>query len=201
MTKNVWGLTGGVGSGKTTLANFLKKIDKNIVVFDCDEVAKNIMTDMAQKTGMVFDKKKMAKIIFSDPKEKEKIEKLIHPKVLAEATKQLSRKLDELINREKEEIIILVESAILFNIEKEKNFSKIIATICNLEERKKRIKLRNNWSETEINERIKNQVKEDVLIKKALVIVNTEGKLEELKTKAEKLYQYLKENKKEKLIL
>ncbi len=193
MTKNVWGLTGGVGSGKTTLANFLKKIDKNIVVFDCDEVAKNIMTDMAQKTGMVFDKKKMAKIIFSDPKEKEKIEKLIHPKVW--------QKLDELINREKEEIIILVESAILFNIEKEKNFSKIIATICNLEERKKRIKLRNNWSETEINERIKNQVKEDVLIKKALVIVNTEGKLEELKTKAEKLYQYLKENKKEKLIL
>lgn len=193
MTKNVWGLTGGVGSGKTTLANFLKKIDKNIVVFDCDEVAKNIMTDMAQKTGMVFDKKKIAKIIFNNPEEKEKLENLIHPKVW--------QKLDELINREKEEIIILVESAILFNIEKEKNFSKIIATICNLEERKKRIKLRNNWSETEINERIKNQVKEDVLIKKALVIVNTEGKLEELKTKAEKLYQYLKENKKEKLIL
>lgn len=193
MTKNVWGLTGGVGSGKTTLANFLKKIDKNIVVFDCDEVAKNIMTDMAQKTGMVFDKKKIAKIIFNNPEEKEKLENLIHPKVW--------QKLDELINREKEEIIILVESAILFNIEKEKNFSKIIATICNLEERKKRIKLRNNWSETEINERIKNQVKEDVLIKKALVIVNTKGKLEELKTKAEKLYQYLKENKKEKLIL
>ena len=191
MTKKVWGLTGGIGSGKTTLANFLTKIDKGIVVFDCDQVAKKIMADEAKKNGTIFDKKRIAKIIFNNPEEKEKLEKLIHPKVW--------QKLDKLINDSKEEIIILVESAILFNLEKK--FSKTIATICGLEERKKRIRVRNNWSDAEIEARIKNQLGDDVLAKKAVVVVKTEGSLAELKIKAEKLYQYLKESKNEKIIL
>ena len=191
MTKNVWGLTGGIGSGKTTLASFLTKIDKNIVMFNCDQVAKEIMADEAKKNEMIFDKKKIAEIIFNNPEEKEKLEKLIHPKVW--------QILDELIDKSKEKTIILVESAILFNLEKK--FSKTIATICDLEERKKRIRVRNNWSETEIDERIRNQLEDDILVKKSLVVVKTDGSLADLKIKAEKLYQYLKENKDEKIIL
>jgi len=193
MTKNIFGLTGGIGSGKTTLANFLTKIDKNIEVFDCDQIAKEIMAEEAKKSGIVFNRKKIAEIIFNNPIEKEKVEKLIHPKVW--------QKLDEVIKKSNENSIILVESAILFDIGKEKDIPNIIATICNLDERKKRIRTRNNWSEAEIEARIKNQISDETLVKKATVIVDTNCSLDQLKEKSEKLYRILTNWKNEKLTL
>lgn len=204
MTKNIFGLTGGIGSGKTTLANFLIKIDKKIVVFDCDQVAKEIMEEeeIKRKIGAILgevwqennlDKKKMAKIIFNNPEKKQQIEELIHPKVWD--------KLDEVVKKANENSIILVESAILFDIDKEKDIPNIITTICDLDERKKRIKARNDWSEAEIEERIRNQISDEVLIEKAMVVVDTNCSLDQLKEKSEKLYRILTNWKNEKLTL
>lgn len=193
MTKKVFGLTGGIGSGKTTLANILKNKYSNIEIFNCDEVAKKIMAEELKNTGVDFDKKKIAEIVFNNPEEKEKLEKIIHPKVW--------HKLDELVMKSKKGTIILVESAILFDIGKEKDIPKIIATICDLEERKKRIRIRNNWSEAEIEARIRNQTSDEILEKKSLIVVKTNCSLKELEIKAEKLYRYLIEDKLEKITL
>jgi len=193
MTKNVFGLTGGIGSGKTTLAKIIQKNHKNIEIFDCDQVAKEIMEEESKKNGLVFDKKKIAEIIFNNPEEKIKLEKIVHPKVW--------QKLDEVIEKSDENSIILVESAILFDIGKEKDIPNIIATICSLDERKKRIKARNSWSEAEIEERIKNQISDEVLIKKATVIIDTNCNLDQLEEKSEKLYYILTNWKNEKLRL
>lgn len=193
MTKNIFGLTGGIGSGKTTLAKIIQKNHKNIEIFDCDQVAKEIMEEESKKNGFVFDKKKIAEIIFNNPEEKIKLEKIVHPKVW--------QKLDEVIKKSNENSIILVESAILFDIGKEKDIPNIIATICSLDERKKRIKARNSWSEAEIEERIKNQISDEVLIKKITVIIDTNCNLDQLEEKSEKLYQILTNWKNEKLTL
>jgi dephospho-CoA kinase len=193
MLKKVFGLTGGIGSGKSTLAKILQKKYSDIEVFDCDNVAKKIMEEETKKTGNVFDKKKIAKIIFNNPEEKIKLERLIHPKVWHE--------LDKLIKKLDKEKIVLVETAILFETGKNKDMFKNIGVVCGLTERKRRIKKRNNWSDEEINLRIKNQSNQEIIKKKTDVIIDSECSLKELEGKAEKLYEYLVNPTKEKLIL
>lgn len=195
MTKNIFGLTGGIGTGKTTLAGFLQKNHSNIELFDCDKVAKEIMEEEVIKNKISdilgkeiwhdnsLDKKKIATIIFNNPEKKKEIEELIHPVVW--------EKLDEVIKKSNENQIILVESAILFDMGKEKDIPNIIATICDIDQRRKRIKARNNWSEEEIEERIKNQMSNEVFADKAAIVIDTNCTLAELEEKSEKLYQIL----------
>ena len=202
MTKNIFGLTGGIGSGKTTLANILKNKYFKIQIFDCDVIAKEIMDDDKVKKqiklflkdeileGEKLNRKKIAEIIFNNPIKKKQIESLIHPNVW--------QYIDNEIKNANEDEIILVESAIMFDLGKEKDFPNIITTVCNLDERKRRIKIKNNWSEEEIEERIKNQTSEEILKEKSQVIIDTDCSLEKLEIKAEELYKYLinPENKK-----
>jgi dephospho-CoA kinase len=194
MTKNIFGLTGGIGSGKSTLARILQKKYSHIEIFDCDKVAKKIMEteEIKNELKKILGEEK-AEIIFTNPVKKKLVESLIHSKVW--------QKLDEEIKKSSKEKIILVESAILFDIGKNKDIPKIIATVCNLDERKKRIKIRNNWSEKEIEERIKSQISDEVLIEKAMVVVNTDCSLKQLEEKSEKLYQILINWKNKKLTL
>jgi dephospho-CoA kinase len=205
MIKKVFGLTGGISSGKTTLSEILRNKYPDIEVFNCDLEAKEILNSDEIKSQLKLilgsgielnnkiDFKKVAKIIFNDELKKKKVEELIHPKVWG--------KLDSLVKFTKEEKIILVESAILVDIGKDKEILNIIVTVCDLEERKKRLRERNGWSDEEINERIKNQTDENVLKEKANVIVNTDCSLDELRGKAEKVYKYLINPVKGKLIL
>lgn len=202
LPKNIFGLTGGIGSGKTTLANILKNKHSEVKIFDCDVVANEIMDDEKVKKEIKLilrnevvvegklNRKKIAEIIFNNPIKKKKIESLIHPKVW--------QKLDKEIEKSNEDEIILVESAILFDIGKDKDIPRIITTICNVEERIKRLKKRNCWSDEEIKQRIKNQTSEEILKEKSQVIIDTNCSLEELEEKSEKLYQVLTnwENKK-----
>ena len=184
MTKKVFGLTGGIGTGKSTVAKILQKKYSNIVIFDCDKEAKKIAKSDEVKSKL----KKILnsgneKNIFEDETKKKAVEKLIHPKVW--------QKLNILTNKLSKEKIILVESAILFDVGKNKDMLKNIVTVCSLAERKKRIKERNNWNDKEIELRIQNQMSQNLLKKKADVIIDTECSLKELESKTEKLYQYL----------
>lgn len=85
------GLTGGIGSGKTTVAKVFELL--GVPVFYADDVAKNIyreedireiLTSRYQGdiyTGGVLNRGRLASIIFNDPGEKAFIESLIHPRV------------------------------------------------------------------------------------------------------------------------
>lgn len=90
------GLTGGIGSGKTTVANFFAEL--GITVIDTDQLARDVVApDMPafQKILVHFgkhilnaagqlDRKKLRSIIFNDPQQKLWLEKLLHPLIRAE---------------------------------------------------------------------------------------------------------------------
>ena len=87
------GITGSIGMGKTTIAKILNFC--KIPIFDADEEVKKILDNnlsiinkiksnwpecvYLQNNKEIIDKKKIGKIIFNNTKEKEKIEKIIHP--------------------------------------------------------------------------------------------------------------------------
>lgn len=93
------GLTGGIASGKSTVNDFLRR--NGAVVIDADEISraltapggaalKNIRAVFGDAVfaGEVLDRKKLAQVIFSDAAQREKLNALIHPMVLAQMQKK-----------------------------------------------------------------------------------------------------------------
>ena len=193
-----------MGCGKSTVADFLQKYN-DICILDCDQISKEILFDIKNrpkieemfgekivKNGLV-DNKKIAKIIFKNSIKKQMLENFIHPLVWQEVR-------DKIKNGPKNTIFI-VESALIFETKMESNFKGIILVTCDKNEQIKRIKKRNNWTDVEIRERLKNQFFDEEKINKSLMIIDTNVSMKELKSKVEQIYSFIKSGKNERLVL
>ncbi|MEI8067908.1 MAG: dephospho-CoA kinase [Candidatus Shapirobacteria bacterium] len=201
---NAYGLTGNMGCGKSTVGEFLKG-HNDVSVLDCDQISKNILfsdenrqsikTILGEsiiKDGHV-DSKEISKIIFNDSTKKQELENFVHPLVWQEVQKQVQ-------NGDKNTIFI-VESAIIYETKSEEIFKGVIVATCDEKEQFNRIKKRNNWSEEQIEERLKNQLKNSDKEKKGLVVINTNCSIQELESKVERLYSFVKNNESGRLVL
>lgn len=179
---NAYGLTGNMGCGKSTVAEFFKK-HNNICVLDCDQISKEILFDPKNKSKIekiLGTEVNEAKIIFNDPIKKQKLEKFIHPLVWQEVRRQ--------IKNGAKDTIYIVESALIFETKMENSFKGIILVTCSKKEQFERIKKRNNWSDKEIEERLKDQLPDEEKINKSWITINTDGSMGELKSKVEEVY-------------
>ena len=152
------GLTGGIGSGKTTVANMFK--NKNIPVFIADVEAKKILNDpsVAQDVANTFnisltndgliDKSELASIVFKDKEALEKLNSIIHPKVQQSFQKWI-RNIDA--------PYIIYEAAIIFEKDRASDFDFTILIIAPEEARVQRVVQRDLSSEDEVKSRMKAQ--------------------------------------------
>lgn len=201
---NVLGLTGNMGCGKSTIAELLQK-HSDIRVLNCDQISKDllfrgentekvkeILGDDVAKNGNV-DGQKIAKKIFNDPSKKQELENFIHPLVW--------KKVAEEIQNEGQNKVFIVESALIFETNKDKDFDSVIVATCDQDEQYNRIRKRNAWPDEEIQERLKNQLPSELKETKGRVVINTNCSMKELETKIEKLYYFIKNNEPGKLLL
>ena len=169
------GLTGGIGSGKTTVANMFK--NKNIPVFIADVEAKKILNDpsVAQDVANTFnisltndgliDKSELASIVFKDKEALEKLNSIIHPKVQQSFQKWI-RNIDA--------PYIIYEAAIIFEKDRASDFDFTILITAPEEARIQRVVQRDLSSEDEVKSRMKAQWPESKKKKLAdFVIENT----------------------------
>ena len=152
------GLTGGIGSGKTTVANMFK--NKNIPVFIADVEAKKILNDpsVAQDVANTFnisltndgliDKSELASIVFKDKEALEKLNSIIHPKVQQSFQKWI-RNIDA--------PYIIYEAAIIFEKDRASDFDFTILITAPEEARIQRVVQRDLSSEDEVKSRMKAQ--------------------------------------------
>lgn len=125
----VFGLTGGIGSGKSTVANAFKQLAVNIV--DADLVAREVvsigepaLTTIAQHFGEhilladgALDRGRLRNIIFEEPTQKEWLEQLLHPVIRTRIKLQLERSAS---------IYTLLESPLLLETDQHQLVRKII---------------------------------------------------------------------------
>lgn len=97
------GLTGGIASGKTTVANLFAA--RGITVIDTDEIAREVMQpgqpaleQVVQAFGAVIldvdgglDRRRMREIVFRDPAQRRRLESILHPLILTEMTRRSAR--------------------------------------------------------------------------------------------------------------
>ncbi|MFK7050504.1 MULTISPECIES: dephospho-CoA kinase [Flavobacterium] len=189
MTKII-GLTGGIGSGKTTVARLFQ--NKGIPVYIADEEARKIMAlpETVQKVASLFgeevlkenklNRKQLGQVVFNDPSKLKMLNELIHPLVAAHFYKW--------IQIHNSFPFVIKESAILFESESYKNCDKIILVIAPEEERIKRVMQRDQLTKEAVLQRIKNQLSdEEKIVKSDFVIKN-----ENLKETSKKISDILK---------
>jgi dephospho-CoA kinase len=185
--KEIIGLTGETGTGKSTFAAFLSQ-HPDVCVIDSDQISKDILFDSNNRTKLIeifgddTSKEEIAKIIFSIPEKKKELENFIHPKVW--------EKINEIIKQSNKKIIF-IESAIIYETHSEKIFKKIVLVTCNPDEQQKRIKEKYNLSKEEIVQRLGTLWPLDYKLKRADFIVNTDCSKEELQSKATNLISIL----------
>lgn len=172
MTKII-GLTGGIGSGKTTLANYIMSL--GIPVYIADEEAKKIFLNpmILQKIKTAFgetifennilSKDRLAKIVFNDAHKLKKLNDIIHPAVKAHFEIWLKQFNDK--------PFVVKEAAILFESGSYKNCDVIITVIAPLKTRIERVIQRDQSSEEAVLSRINNQWTDEMRIAKSDYII------------------------------
>lgn len=172
------GVTGGIGSGKTSVCRVFTVL--GIPVFSTDLVARDIMdNDLAirQKINTIagenlfledsLDRKLLAKIIFNNSSLLNKVNLLIHPIVFDRFKKW---------ELEQSTPYVIMESAIIFESGALKILDKVISIVAPVEERVKRIMSRNCFSREQVFERIDNQMDDSSRVKLSdYVISNSEN--------------------------
>lgn len=158
MTKII-GLTGGIGSGKTTVAKMF--MDHGVPVYIADEEAKKIMEseEIIKQVEIVFgkdvlsnkniDRPKLAKIVFNNPHKLEQLNKIVHPAV--------QKHFKDWLKNHNSVPFVIKEAAILFETGGYKQCDKVITVIAPQLLRVERVILRDKSDKDSILQRISNQ--------------------------------------------
>jgi dephospho-CoA kinase len=183
-------ITGSFASGKTFVLNCLKSM--NYKTFSCDDYVKFLYQDIViqklvensiEGVGK-FNKQSLAKIIYNNPKSRDKLEKIIHPKVRA-AIKEFEEKY-------KTEDFIFTEVPLLFESGFDKYFSYNINVFCS---EKTRIIRANNRGVIDpvIFEKIKKiQFAQEEKNKRADFVINSEKEKEQIEEKLTEIINRIK---------
>lgn len=178
MTKIV-GLTGGIGSGKTTIANHFKTL--GVPVYIADDEARILMNSVTILNKIksafgdeliiesVLNRERLAQIVFTNPEKLTELNKIVHPAVKKHFLKWL--------DNHKNYPYIIKEVAILFESGGYKDCDFVITVVAPLESRIARVIKRDKSSRDAVLLRINNQWNdEDKIAKSDFVIHNDNAK-------------------------
>ena len=186
-------LTGGIGAGKSLVANYLFTLGADVL--DADQLARIAIErgsegfdevlaafgDSILKDGDI-DRRVLGEIVFSDTSKRKLLEGIIHPRVqqaLADARKSLS-----------EDQILIYEIPLIVETDAAGKFDSIITVEAPLEQRIERLKSRGLFI-SEIEKRIASQTTPDERKAIANYVIENDGNEEELLRKVESLWEDL----------
>ena len=194
------GLTGGIGSGKTTVSNFL--LDYGIPVYNSDSKGKTLMnTNLELKNDIislfgesVYDNgilktNLLSSIVFKDPKKIEQLNNLVHPKV--------ADNFNQWIGKNNNQPILVKEAAILIESRAYLNMDKIILIVSEKSTRINRVSKRDNSDLESIEKRINLQLTDNEKIKYADYIIENNSSLGHLKLEVIKVIKKLRKSTKD----
>jgi dephospho-CoA kinase len=199
------GLTGGIGSGKTTVADRFK--DLGVLIIDTDVIAHDLVNHnpvvlqeitrifgpaVLRKSG-VLDRQKLAGIVFHNNTKKQSLENILHPKIREEINRQLQHYQAQSINTKKpSELRRINYCIIVIPLLLETDFhdlvDHILVVIANQDVRIERIKQRDNRNLDDIHSIMSNQVDDDKRLAAADDIINNNNEINTLNSQIQQLH-------------
>lgn len=193
------GLTGGIGSGKSTVANMFNK--KGIPVVDADTIAKKVVEPGEEAWEKIvehfgkeillpdqnIDRRKLGSIIFSDIQQRQVLNDITHPIIILE----IMNKAKEL---EKQHHHVIVDIPLLFESKREPLFDLIIVVYAEKETQLQRLMERDHLSAKEALQRIEAQFDLEQKKEKADIIIYNDKGLENTEKQVDELIKYWKKD-------
>lgn len=191
------GLTGGIGSGKSTFASLL--LERGAQIIDADELGRRALEpgrqpwhsvidtfgdEILSPGTMEIDRKRLADIVFSDRRKLAALNAIVHPVIM----KGVADSLDVL--RGTDEIVIL-DAALLVDVGLHRDVDVLIVVTASEDVRRKRLLAGRGMVERDINARMAAQAGEDKLIEMADIVVRNEGSVEALGSEADRVWAEL----------
>jgi dephospho-CoA kinase len=182
------GITGGIGSGKTTVAKLFEALGVSVFYADAEtrmlqnsdaELREAIIEAFGAETYLPdgkLNRTRVAEIVFADKTALAKINSIVHPAV--------ARHFENWCLAHANQPYILKEAAILFESGSDKGLDGVITVTAPEEIRIRRVMQRDSVSEAEVRKRISNQWPEEEKTKRSKWIINNDGSLLEPQVQA-----------------
>ena len=190
------GLTGGIGSGKSTVSKLLADLGAPII--DADKIGHAIYgpdgpayPDMIAAFGegilapdRTIDRKKLGPIVFADPAALKRLNSIVHPKMFARMREMVGA-----MRTGGESKPIVIEAAILIEANWQPLFNEIWLVVASRERVIERVERDRGLKPEQTEARIKAQLSDDNRRKDATTVVTNNGTIDELRTKVGDLWQ------------
>lgn len=190
---SVAGLTGGLASGKSTVARILAS--HGIPVVDADGVSRGqvrpgspVLQALVREFGAgvlspggTLERRALGAIVFGDPERLSRLNALTHGAVIEEIARRLRVLAEGGCRR------AVVESALLFETGLDAALGRVVAVIAPVEERVRRAQARDGLTEDEVLARIASQVSDDVRAARAAIVIPNDGPLDWLSSRSHAL--------------
>ncbi|MDO5414844.1 MAG: dephospho-CoA kinase [Bacillota bacterium] len=205
----VVGLTGGIGTGKSTAAEYLKK--KGFAHIDADQIGRDITADgspMLPVLDSIFgptgeygvegfdilredgslDRKALASIVFTDMDRKLKLDEVMFKAIIAE-----TKRLVEVYSQD-EPVGILIDAPLLFEAGLDKECDLVLLIVADMDVRIHRVCARDGATQQEVRNRINSQMSDEEKISRSHVVVDNSGSLGELEKQLEDFFSKFSKN-------
>jgi dephospho-CoA kinase len=191
------GLTGSVGTGKSTVADFFRELGAYVI--DWDELAREVTRPHSRawkeiveyfgkdvlNEDLTLNRQKLANMVFSDKAKLAKLNQIVHPEVFKEDEKITGEVKDRDPNA-----VILKDIPLLFELTPPICVDKTVVVSASEQTQLKRLKER-GMTEEDAQRRIKSQLPLEGKIKSADFVIDNDGPLEDTKRQVEQIYSSL----------
>lgn len=195
------GLTGSIGTGKSTVSKLLR--ERGIAVIDADLLAreivkkgqeclndlKNVFGNQVLTIDGELDRKKLGQIVFSDDSKLELLNSVTHPHI----RRRMKAQMNELESKNNK--VIVLDIPLLFEAKMEDLVDIVLVVFAKEEIQIKRIMERDNCTQEEAMRIIKTQISQQDKISKSDYTIDNSGTIEELKEKLNGFLEKIEENK------
>lgn len=180
------GLTGNIGSGKSTVARRLESLGAKII--DADQVARKVVLPGSpglQEIADVFgpgvldnegqlDRKKMGALVFADPRAREKLNNITHPRIKEEIRREINAFKKE-SPKSSNPGVLVIDAALLIEVGLNHNVDEIWVVKAGLNEQIERLAKRDSLSSNEAKRRIAAQMPQEDKIRLATRVIDNTG--------------------------
>jgi dephospho-CoA kinase len=193
----VIGITGTIGSGKSTVGSILEEL--GVPVIDTDTITHNIQNSEKVRRAVVerfgknilsddgtgkIDRKKLGALVFKDPVAKRDLEALIHPAVILESRRCVAANSDK--------PIVAILAPLLFEAKVQGEYDEIWAIVAKEEVLRERLAKRDNLSNELITQRLAAQLPQEEKARLSSVVIDNSTSREDTKRQVEVNLEKLK---------
>lgn len=187
------GLTGGIATGKSTAAEILNQFGAEVIEADriahevikpgseaYEDVVAHFGGEIVREDGTI-NRKKLGKIVFSDARQRQKLEKLTHPHII--------RRIKEVLEENNYNKKLVAVIPLLYENELQNLFESVWVVTCNQEIQLDRLQKRDDLSRAEACQRLSAQMNLSEKEARADKVFRNDGSKRELKVKLKRAWQ------------